>query len=119
MKQVLLVSCILFALGNAKAQSLIKLAEVDRHIGDSVTVCGKVESMRYFENGKGKPTLLNIGAAFPNQLLTVLIWDETRSLFPGKLEDLLKKEICITGRIILYKEKPEIIINKTEQLVVQ
>jgi DNA/RNA endonuclease YhcR with UshA esterase domain len=101
------------------AQTNIKLEDVAKHVGDSVTVCGKVADMRYFENSKNKPTLLNIGAKHPNGLLTVVIWENTRTLFATKIEELMGKEICITGRIILYKEKPEIVIDKPEQIVVQ
>lgn len=119
MKNCFLIIAILFASFGTNAQSSIKLEEVKAHIGDSVTVCGKVEDLRYFESSRGKPTLLNIGAKYPNQLLTVLIWGDTRPLFTSKIEDLLHKEICITGRIILYKEKPEIIIYSPDQLAIQ
>jgi DNA/RNA endonuclease YhcR with UshA esterase domain len=119
MKSIIVVLLSLFCVVNADAQTSIKLEEVGKHVGDSVTVCGKVADMRYFENSKNKPTLLNIGAKHPDAPLTVVIWEDARSLFTSKVEDLLNKEICITGRIILYKEKPEIIIEKPEQIVVQ
>jgi len=103
----------------ANAQTAIALEDVSKHIGDSVTVCGKVADMRYFETSKNKPTFLNIGAKYPNQQLTLVIWENVRTQFTGKVEDLYKKDICITGRIILYKEKPEIIIEKPEQIVIK
>lgn len=119
MTSYIVVSICLFCMAGAKAQTSIRLDEVSRHIGDSVTVCGKVADMRYFENSKNKPTFLNIGARYPDAPLTVVIWENTRALFTTKPEDLRDKEICITGRIILYKEKPEIVIDKPEQIVVQ
>lgn len=118
MKPLLFVLFSLFFV-SVKAQTNIKLDEVSKHIGDSVTVCGKVSDMRYFENSSKQPTFLNIGDKYPNQQLTVVIWGETRKLFAGKVDDMKGKDICITGRIILYKEKPEIVIEKTEQIVVQ
>jgi DNA/RNA endonuclease YhcR with UshA esterase domain len=114
---VFIVFCLLCV--SVKAQTSIKLDEVSKHIGDSVTVCGKVSDMRYFENSNKQPTFLNMGDKYPNQQLTVVIWGETRKLFAGKVDDMKGKDICITGRIILYKEKPEIVIEKTEQIVVQ
>jgi len=48
-----------------------------------------------------------------------VIWGDTRKLFTGQVENLLNKDICVTGRIILYKQKPEIIIEKTEQITLQ
>ena len=119
MRSVIVLLFSLFFVANAKAQTSIKLEEVSKHVGDSVTVCGLVADMRYFENSKNKPTLLNIGAKHPDAPLTVVIWEDARALFTSKVEDLLNKNICITGRIILYKDKPEIIIDKPEQIVVQ
>jgi hypothetical protein len=119
MKKISATLLSLFIVAAATAQTSIKLEDVSKHIGDSVTVCGKVAGMRYFENSKNKPTFLNIGANHPNQLLTVVIWQGSRALFTTKVEDLMNKEICITGRIILYKERAEIVIEKPEQIVVQ
>lgn len=100
------------------AQSAIKLEEAKDHIGDSVLICGKVFSARYFETSKGSPTLLNLGAAFPHQLLTVVIWEDLRKQMPAKPEDyFLNKEICITGKIELYKDKPQMVIRQLGQLV--
>lgn len=119
MKKISATLILLFIITISTAQTSIKLEDVSKHIGDSVTVCGKVAGMRYFENSKNKPTVLNIGLNHPNQLLTIIIGETTRTLFTTKVEDLMDKEICITGRIILYKERPEIVIEKTEQIVVQ
>lgn len=119
MKKISITLFSLFVVAAVTAQTSIKLEDVSKHIGDSVTVCGKVADMRYFENSKNKPTLLNIGAKHPDELLTLVIWENARALFTGKVEDLMDKNICITGRIILYKEKPEIVIERPEQIVVQ
>ncbi|MEP7237152.1 MAG: hypothetical protein ABI685_04795 [Ferruginibacter sp.] len=119
MKQIVLTLSTFFILHIANAQTAIKLDEVSKHIGDSVTVCGKVSDLRYFENSNRQPTFLNIGDKYPNQQLTVVIWGETRTLFTIKVEDLKQKEICITGRIILFKEKPEIVIERPDQIIVQ
>ncbi len=75
--------------------------------------------MRYFETSKNQPTFLNIGENYPNQKLTVVIWGETRKQFTGNIEDMKDKEICITGRIILFKERPEIIIYTPGQVILQ
>ena len=119
MKQLLFTIGLFLNIATINAQTKIKLEEVSQHIGDSVIVCGKVSDVRYFENSKDKPTFLNIGAKYPNQQLTLVIWETVRTLFDGKLEDLKEKEICITGRIILYKEKPEIVIENSEQIIIQ
>lgn len=100
------------------SQHTIKLEDVKYHIGDSVTVCGKVYSARFMENSKNTPTFLNLGAAFPNQLLTVVIWGDVRNKMENKPEVYFNnKEVCITGKIELYKEKPQIVIKSSEQIV--
>lgn len=105
--------------GISYSQTGIKLEEVKQHIGDSVTVCGKVDDMRYFESSKNSPTFLNIGGKYPNQLLTVVIWGDVRKQFKSNPDELKNKQVCITGLIILYKERPEIIIGRPEQVFVQ
>jgi len=119
MKKTGLTLVILFVAAISFAQTSIKLDEVTKHTGDSVTVCGKVSDLRYFENSNKQPTFLNIGDKYPNQQLTVVIWGETRKLFTSNVEEMKGKEICITGRIILYKEKPEIVIDNPGQIVIQ
>lgn len=119
MKKIYATLFSIFIAVTASAQTNIKPEDVIKHIGDSVTVCGKVYGMRFFENSKNKPTLLNIGAKHPDQLLTVVIWENVRAMFTTKPEDLQDKEICITGRISLYKEKAQIVIDRPEQIVVQ
>jgi hypothetical protein len=119
MKKISATLLFIFIAATVTAQTTIKPEDVNKHIGDSVTVCGKVYGMRFFENSKNKPTLLNIGAKHPDQLLTVVIWENVRALFITTPEDLQDKEICITGRISLYKEKAQIVIDRPEQIVVR
>jgi DNA/RNA endonuclease YhcR with UshA esterase domain len=101
------------------AQTSIKLEDVSEHTGDSVSVCGLVADMRYFENSKNQPTFLNIGNTYPNQKLTVVIWGSVKTQFKEPIENLKGKQICITGRIILFKERPEIVIENPDQIKVQ
>jgi hypothetical protein len=103
----------------AFAQKEIKLEEVDKHVGDSVTLTGKVYGGRYFPHGEGASTLLNLGAAYPNQLLTVVMRGTARKEFPGVPErDLLDQEVRVSGKVDLYKGKPQIVLYTTSQLAV-
>ena len=104
----------------ASAQQEITIGELDKHVGDSVKICTKIYGGIYLERSKGSPTLLNAGGAYPNAPLTILIWDDTRKKFKEAPETFFKdKDICVTGKVILYKEKPEIIIYDEKQLVVK
>ncbi len=117
MKYILSLGFLFIAI-SSYSQTAIRLEDVGKHIGDSVKVCGKVFGIRYLEQSKNSPTLINLGAVYPNQLLTVVIWDDIRKQFEKTPEEMFKdKEICVTGRIKLYKEKEQIVILKKDQIV--
>ncbi len=66
---------------------------------------------------KGSPTFLNVGGSYPNDPLTLVIWNDVRKQFKHIPEDILKgKDVCIYGTIILYKDKPEIVISNPNQI---
>jgi hypothetical protein len=103
---------------SSHAQKDIKLEELREHIGDSVKVQGKIYGVRYLETSKNTPTFINIGAAYPNQLLTVVIWGDVRSKLPYKPEEKLKQGLLtIYGKVELFKDKPQIVISNPDQLV--
>lgn len=120
MKRIGLATIALFVFSFAQAQQEIKIEDLDKHVGDSVTVCTKIYGGIFLERSKGTPTLLNAGGAYPNAPLTILIGPEARSLFKEAPEVFYKdKEVCITGKIILYKEKPEIVVYGEKQIVLK
>lgn len=81
----------------------VKLEEVKNNIGKTVTVSGKVFSSRDI----GSMVLVNLGAAYPNQLLTLALKGDAKAL-GTQLEG---KIITVTGQVIDYKGKPEIILT--------
>ena len=100
------------------AQKTVKLEEVSKHVGDSVMVYGKVYGGRYLPNTANKPTLLNIGANYPNQLLTVVIYEQDRKNFETSPELAYKdKDLYIIGRVEMYNNKPQIVIRNKDQLI--
>jgi len=102
------------------AQQKITPAEVSKHIHDSVTVCGKIYGGKFLDAAKNQPTFLNMGAAYPDQLLTIVIWGGTRKSFTYKPEEHLKgRQVCVTGKIEIFKEKPQIVVQQAAQLQVQ
>jgi len=86
--------------GNVNA---VKLEDVKGAIGKTVTVAGKV----YSSKDIGSMVLVNLGAAYPNQLLTVALKGEAKDL--GSQLD--GKNITVEGELIDYKGKPEIIVT--------
>jgi DNA/RNA endonuclease YhcR with UshA esterase domain len=112
-----LILLILLCNTSVFSQITIELENVSKHIGDRVTVCGKVRGGRYLEQVKGNPTFLNMGAAFPKHTLTVVIWNDVRKEFEKAPEELFKdKEICVTGRVELYKGKVQIVVRGREDV---
>lgn len=89
-------------------------------MGDSVKVCGKVYGIKYLEQAKNSPTLINIGGAYPNQLLTVVIWGDVRKEFEKTPEELFTdKNVCVVGKIEIFKGKEQVVIGKKDQISVQ
>lgn len=104
----------------AQSQQEIKIETIKDHIGDSVKVCTKIYGGIYLDRSKGTPTLLNAGGTYPGSPLTLVIWPDVRKEFKNKPEDFYKdKEVCITGRIELFKDKPQIVIHSENQIAVQ
>jgi len=117
--RIIFLFCVLSVSVIVHAQATVKLDEVNKHIGDSVKVCGLVYDTYYAVRTDNTPTFLNIGAKYPNQLLTVVIWADVRKLLNNKPEEeYLNKKICVSGKIELYKGKPQIVIQKPSQISV-
>lgn len=94
----------------AVAQNLntVKLEEIKSATGKIVSVQGKVFSSRDI----GSMVLVNLGAAYPNQLLTIALKGQARDL-GNQLND---KMITVEGEVIDYKGKPEIIVTDPSKL---
>lgn len=94
--------------------------QASKKVGDSIKVCDKIYGGRFFETSNGSPTLLNMGAAYPASPLTVMIPGEVRIKLGYAPEQQLKdKNVCVLGKVILFKEKPEIIVYNVSQIKVQ
>jgi hypothetical protein len=61
-----------------------------------------------------------MGAAYPASPLTIMIPGEVRIKMGYAPELQLKdKDVCVMGRVILFKEKPEIIVYNISQISIQ
>jgi hypothetical protein len=108
------------AIATSSAKSTITAEEAANHIGEAITVCGKVYGGKYLDRSNGKPTMLNIGAAYPKNPFTIVIFGDDRGAFSYAPEQYLdNKNICVTGLIKLYNGKPEIIVAKESQIEVK
>jgi DNA/RNA endonuclease YhcR with UshA esterase domain len=109
---------ILFFCSVASAQTKIASKDAEKHVGDTVTVYDKIYSTKLIENTN--MVLLDMGGSHPNQYLTIVIKGEDRSKFNTKPEEYYEgRNVTVTGVIISYNGKPEIIVNSPEQLKVE
>ena len=119
MKKIFTLTIITFFYYFVSAQTF-SAAQAVLKVGDSIKVCDKIYGGRFFETSKDSPTLLNMGATYPASPLTIMIPGEVRIKMGYAPEQQLKdKNVCVTGKIILFKEKPEIIVYNISQIVVQ
>ena len=99
-------------LWNADALPTLTAAEATDHIGSTATVCGTVASTKFAQRSNAQPTYLNLDRPYPDQLLTVVIWGTDRASF-GEPEKLYSgKRICVTGKVELFKGRPQIIARE-------
>jgi hypothetical protein len=118
MKNIIIIAT-LFIAGNAYSQTKIDIQDVSKHVGDSVELSAKIYGGKYLENANGSPTLLNVGADYPNALLTLVVPKPIREQFFRQTPEIVLKgkECIIYGKIELYKEKPQIIIYNKKQII--
>lgn len=92
--------------------------EARAHVGERATVVGPVAGTHYAADSSGQPTFLNLGVDYPRPgRVTVLIWGRHRVRFPEPPERAYAgKTICVTGRIVLYQDVPEIEVSSPGQI---
>lgn len=110
---LLFVGCLAYC---ANAQTVISAKDAKAHIGETVTITDKVYGGKLLSSNM---TLFDIGGRYPNELLTVMIPPADRSKFSGQPEvDWKDKTVTVTGKVIDYRGKPEIVINDPKALTV-
>lgn len=101
--------------GSRPGSAPIAAGEARSHIGETATVCGVVASTRYAPQLRGEPTFLQLGHAGPDADFTVVVLRSDRAALqmpdspPGH-------DICISGRIRLFRGKPQVTLVAASQL---
>ena len=115
MIRVLVIAAVLGMVGTlTSAAATLSAADAKNHIGEQSTVCGQVASERTATGSRGEPTFINLDAAYPNQIFTILIWGENRQNVGPLPSD--GERVCATGRIEEYRGVPEIVVKSKAQL---
>ncbi len=87
-----------------------KLEDVKSLVGKEVTTSGQVYGIKDI----GSMVLVNLGAAYPNQLLPLALKGEAKHL-ASQIEG---KTVTVEGTIIEYKGKPEIVVAETSKITI-
>jgi hypothetical protein len=98
----------------------ISANEAQNHAGTPAEVCGEVASTSFLEHIDGKPTFLNFERPHPDQVFTVVIWGEHRSLWQQPPDQLYHNRfLCVTGRIDEHDGVPQIVVSSPDQTQLQ
>lgn len=99
--------------GNDTAATAVKIDVKDAasYTGKLVTLTGKAFS----HSDKGSFVLVNLGAEYPGQLLTLLLRGSAKIL----AENIDGKTLTVTGKIIQYKGRPEIDVRDAAELTIR
>ena len=92
-----------------------------QNVGKLRTVCGRVQSTYINSNTASQRIYLNMGREYPNHTFTGLIWySSSKDNFDGRPDKKYKKKnICITGVISTFNEKPQIQIDFENQIEIR
>lgn len=96
-------------------RTICDAVEAVKHVGELATVIGKVVEVRKLESGH---IVINIEASYPNEAFTAFVPKGSAEQI-GNAKKLEGHKVAITGRIGLYREKPEIVVSDSSQVKVQ
>ena len=116
MKKFSLLFLFSFAFYFAKSQTLVLAKDAAQYIGKTVTICDSV----YTAKALDKLNLINLGGAFPKELITIAISKEDAGKFPSEPASMfLGNNICVTGVVSEFKGKVQIVVTEPKQIVVK
>ena len=105
--------------GILSAQESIADADLKKYLNKEVQYCDHVFGT-FVVKGDKQIVLLNLGANYPDAKMVVAIFQDNWKNFTYKPEEFLKdKSICVKGKLVLYKDKPQIVVKKPEQIMVK
>ena len=118
MKKICLVF-ILFCLTQNAFSQTVTLENIAKNEGQTVTICEDVQST-YLSNKGKKTAFLQFGQPYPNETFKVVIFEDVLENFSYDPTELLKeKRVCITGEVVIYKGRPEMIITDEQQIKIE
>jgi hypothetical protein len=117
MKNVLLTLLLPFFLATLVCSQAapILVEEAKDHIGENASVRGLVEQVSFSKKGHA---FLNFGGRYPKHVFTGFVPAQSvGDVGEQFLKSLAGNQITVTGKIQLYKGRPEIVISSSAQII--
>ena len=111
---LLLSVAALYAQDKEKKSDVLPASDAKGKVGETITIEAKVAEVNKTE----KIIRINLGARFPKQELTLVIFPANFSKFED-VEKLEGKTVRVTGKVTEYQKRPQIVLEAKEQLKVQ
>lgn len=111
MRSLILALGLVAAALPARAET-IQPGDAKAHVGKTVTIQATVAEVK---TGRGGVTFLDMGGSFPDNAFAAVIFASDLAKFPGA-KTLKGKTVAISGEVVLYQDRPEIILKTADQL---
>ena len=100
---------------SARAVPTVSPSEAASHIGQEVVVEGVISDVGY--SARSDTTFLSMGGKYPNHTFTAVILKSAKPLFP-EARSWEGKKVRIRGGVKEYRGRPEIVLERPEQVEV-
>lgn len=97
------------------AESKIEAFKAPFHVGETVMACGSLAEVKHLSNRH----YLNLDKRYPNQTLTLLVWDNDYHWFEerfGKIDGFVGRRFCARGKVEEYKNNMQIKVTNPQFL---
>ena len=93
----------------------VAAADAKDHVGSEAIVTGTVADI-YKTDSR---ILLNFDKPYPNQTFTAVVFSSNTNLFTSSdLTNAKGKKVEIIGKIVLYRDRPEIVLTPTNRFTI-
>ena len=97
------------------SQDTISTKQVNQYIGKAVVLKGKIVNIKDYTTQKGnKMIFLDIDEKYPNNLISIAIYEEVVAQIQPEIHTFLNRNILITGTITMYRQIPSIELRKSD-----
>lgn len=113
---LLLLVCVSFTVFS---QETITSSQVKDYIGKEVFLLGKVAGSKQLISKSEQPVLfINIDKDYPDNEIVIVVFSEVLSKLKFTETSLSGKSIKVKGKVGIFKEKPQIILENEASLTI-